>query len=63
MNSAKSILMVGGKSVVGYSESDSVVSVGKAYRLRYVYRMLKGRITRSVVMCVENYHEQLMFYV
>ena len=39
MNAAKSIVMVSRTTVVGYSESVSVVSVGKECRLRYVYRM------------------------
>ena len=39
MNAAKSIVMVGRRTVEGYSENDSVVSVGKECRLRYVYRM------------------------
>ena len=39
VNAAKSIVMVGRREVVRYSESVSVVSVGKQYRLRYVYRM------------------------
>ena len=39
VNAAKSIVMVGHRAVVGYSENVSVVSVGKECRLRYVYRM------------------------
>ena len=47
MNAAKSIVMVCRRTVVGYSEHVSVVSVGKKYKLRYVYR--KSIIARSVV--------------
>ena len=39
MNTAKYLVMVGRRAVVGYSERVSVVSVGKEYMLRYVYRM------------------------
>ena len=39
VNAAKSIVIVGHSAVVWYSESVSVVSVGKEFRLSYVYRM------------------------
>ena len=39
MIAARSIVMVGRRAVVGYSENASVVSVGKECMLRYVYMM------------------------
>ena len=42
MNAAKCIVMVGCRAVVGYTESVSVVAVGKECRLRYMYRMSNG---------------------
>ena len=39
VNAAKSIVLVGRRAVVGYSENVSGVSVGKECKLRYVYRM------------------------
>ena len=55
VNATKSIVMVGRRAVVGYSESVCGVRMKGVHALSCV-QDVNSTITRGVVVCVENYH-------